>query len=797
MSEHALRDVVVIELAGSLGAAYCGKLLADLGASVTIVEDAAGHPLRRTGATRPGAGHSGLFAYAATNKRSTILSSSDTAAFGALIERADILITDGQSPLQGLVPAELPERVIRLDLSPYGRSGRYADWQASDLTLWALGGHMYFIGEKSREPLLVPGSQAEFHAGVQAAIAALAALNHQREHGQGQSIEVSALEALLSAHSWLSVAWSHAGTVLDRTTHDLIRCSDGWVCFMQPVPYLNLFLMIGRPERMEEPQWATLGQWGVQAAETYAQVAEWCASRTCDEVVESAQALRMACARVNDAAALANSAQLESRRWWLDVEDPALGSIRLPGFPYRLTDTPATLDHPAPSLGEHTNASLPARSAVARSLPPSHAPSPAGPLEGVKVIEVTANWAGPVCARHLADLGADVIKVESPIRPATRGGFWPHMDPQRQGYNRAGYFNLMNRNKRDVVLDLASPEGHEVFLDLVRDADILIENNSARVMPNLGLAYDTLKEVNPRLIMISICGSGADGPERDYLAYGVTIEASCGLAALTGYDESQVYRTGSAAPGAATPGTSPHMGNYADPVTGAHGAVAALAALEARRHTGRGQWVDVAMTEATMGLFADSLVDFQLNGVVHERCGNRDPRYAPQGAYRCAGIDNWLALTVQSDAEWPALARIIGRDDLAADSELATLDGRHRRADELDAAISEWAAGREQYEAAWELQGAGIAAAPVLANWQVLADPHLFDRKFYKPIDHPAAGVYPFPSWAWRLDRTPATMRRHAPMFGEHNAEIFAQVGLDAAQVADLYEKGVTSDAPR
>jgi crotonobetainyl-CoA:carnitine CoA-transferase CaiB-like acyl-CoA transferase len=239
-----------------------------------------------------------------------------------------------------------------------------------------------------------------------------------------------------------------------------------------------------------------------------------------------------------------------------------------------------------------------------------------------------------------------------------------------------------------------------------------------------------------------------------------------------------------------------HMGNYADPVTGIHGAVAALAALEHRRKTGEGQWIDVAMTEATMGFFAEALIDYQLTGNLHERSGNRDPRYSPQGAYRSAGIDNWLALTVKSDDEWPALARIIGRDDLAEDASLSTLEGRQARADEIDDAISAWSIGREQYEAAWELQDAGIAAAPVLANWQMLADGHIFDRQFYKPVDHPVVGVYPFPSWPWQFSRTPASIRRAAPKFGEHNEEILREAGHDSDQIAALYASGVTASEP-
>jgi crotonobetainyl-CoA:carnitine CoA-transferase CaiB-like acyl-CoA transferase len=774
-----------MELGSGRAAAYCGKLLADLGARVVLVEPPGGHPLRTQGPSLPGAAHSGLFAHLALNKESLVISAgleTGRRRLDALREEADILITDGTTEIERALPGVLPETLIRVDLSPYGRTGRYADWKASDLTTWAMGGYMYFTGEKARAPLAVPAGQADLHCGVQGALAALAALYEQRRSGYGQEIEVSALESVLSAHSWLTVAWSHAGMVLDRSTHDLIRCEDGWVSFMQPVRYPNLFILIDRPEMLDDPRWADAMGWAASNKEIYGEVAAWCSGRTRREVVQAAQELRIACLPVNDASDLGASEQLQAREWWLDVEDPALGRTRLPGFPYRLTESPARASTPAPVLGGAPGAAGDGRPTLARRLPAEGAAPKGLPLAGIRVVEVTSNWAGPVCGRHFGDLGADVIKVEAPMRPATRQGQWPKSDPQRQPYNRSGYFNQMNRNKRDVVLDLAADAGKQAFIQLIRQADVLIENNSSRVMPNLGLGYEELHKLNPRLIMLSISGLGATGPERDFLAFGSNIEASCGLASMVGYDDSQPYRTGF---------------YYADPVSGAHGAVAALAALEYRRRTGKGQWIDLSLNECAAGFFAEALIDYQLTGAVRGRSGNRDERYAPQGAYRCAGMDNWMALSVQSDDEWSALSRVIGRDDMGDGPSFATLAGRRAGHDEIDAAIGAWAASLEQYEACQALQRAGVAAAPVLANWQILADPHLFERGFYVHMEHPVVGVYPFPGWPWRFSRTPAAITRPAPLFGEHNRAVLQEAGLDDGQVAALYREGVTSDVPR
>jgi crotonobetainyl-CoA:carnitine CoA-transferase CaiB-like acyl-CoA transferase len=435
-------------------------------------------------------------------------------------------------------------------------------------------------------------------------------------------------------------------------------------------------------------------------------------------------------------------------------------------------------------VGEHVAAAR--EDAVAAPLPPPAtgvAPT-LPPLEGLKVIEVTSNWAGPVCGRFLADLGADVIKVEWATRPATRALVWVGPVPQdfqRQAHHRSMYFNEMNRNKRGFVLDLSREESREAFLELVRDADVLIENNGARVMPNLRLDWPVLHEVNPRLIMVSMSGYGADGPRRDWSAYGANIETTAGLTSVTGYADGLRSRT---------------TLFYADPVSGVHGAVAIMGALEHRRRTGAGQWIEMALNEAGAAFSAEMLLDYHATGNVRGPNGNRDARFAPQGAYQCAGADHWVALAVQSDDDWIALTEAMTRPDLRDDARLATLEGRHAHHDEIDAAINEWTRGLEQYEIAWDLQRRGVSAAPVLANWQVLPDPHIRGRGFYIDVEYPVVGVYKATTWPWRFSRTRARITRPAPLFSEHNHEILREAGLDDDAIAALYASGVTSDEP-
>jgi len=449
-----------------------------------------------------------------------------------------------------------------------------------------------------------------------------------------------------------------------------------------------------------------------------------------------------------------------------------------------MTASPTSVDRPAPALDEHATEVL---AELAATPAPSSARDveigDALPLEGLCVVEVTANWAGPIAGRHLGDLGAEVIKVEHHLRPATRALWYPGNEPGIRPYNRAGYFNNLNRSKLDVSLDLSTEQGRDLFLQLIERADVLVENNSARVMPNLGLGWDVLSQRNPRLVMASISGFGASGPERDYVAYGANIEASSGLAAGTGYhDDDTPYRANTF---------------YADPITGNYATIAILAALRARERTGAGQWLDLSLNECAASFFGDSFLEYQRTGELPPRRGNRHPLHAPQGCYRTVGDDDWLAITVRDDVEWQALCAILSRDDWASDPGLSTPAGRQARHDEIDAAIAEWAAERDHREAAQLLQEHGVPSAPVYANYELVTDSHLHQRQFYIPIDHPEAGVLPFAGFPWKLARTPAQVRRPAPRFAEHNSYVFRDLlRLSDEEIAQLEADEVIADTP-
>ena len=783
MAARALDGLLVVDLSVGLGGAYCAKLLGDLGARVIMVEPPDGSPLRQWGARDRAWG--GPWAHLSGGKESVAPPDHDAARalLQGLSRAADVLILDERSPWRLALPSTLPERVIQIDLSPWGSDGPYAGWRGSDIATWAMGGYMFFTGDPDGSPLMIPGGQSELHAGVHAAISALTAVRERRRSGHGQTVEVSALESNLSAHAWLISSWIASGSPMNRVPNDFTKTKDGWALFMRAVPNPNIFLLIDQPERMETVEITNIDDWRQQLGQLYEDVEAWAQDYDAVDVATKAQELRIACTPVLDARGLANNIQLATRGWWEYGDDAEWDDIRFPGPAYLFSATPAERRGDTPSLGEHTAPVTEEFAATPVPRPPSAMPTTDLPLDGLKVVELTGNWAGPIVGRHLGDLGADVVKLEWAARPATRALFMPGptQDPQKYPYDRAMYFNLLNRNKRDLVVDLSADEGKQIFLELMREADVFVENNSARVMPNLGLDYETVRQENPRLIYVSMSGFGATGPWRDWSAYGSNIEASSGLASVTGYHADQVRRT-------------PLF--YADPVSGNHATVAILAALEHRDRTGEGQYIDVSLNEAGAAYFFEALMEYQTTREIRRPHGNRDRRFAPQGAYRAAGEDSWIALSVQSDEEWTALCRAIGRDDLLSNPALSTLDGRAARHDELDAAIEAWTSEREQYEAAWELQRAGISAAPILANWQVLHDPHIHAREFYQWVPHSVVGVYPYPSWPWRFSRTKPSIRRAAPRFAEHNHEVLSELGYDDEQIAELYALEITSDAP-
>ena len=400
------------------------------------------------------------------------------------------------------------------------------------------------------------------------------------------------------------------------------------------------------------------------------------------------------------------------------------------------------------------------------------------PFEGVRVLDLTMMWAGPYATKLLAEMGAEVVKVESPRAWDNIRTLIPQPGVE-EPWNSSYYFNDYNRDKKSLVLDLANARGREVFLGLVAHTDVVIENYRADVLDNLKLGYDVLRAAREDIILVSMAGFGKTGAERDQVGFGPIIEQMGGLTALTGYgDDGEPYKTGI---------------SYGDPVGGIAATGAVGLALIRRKKTGLGVHVDLAQRETMASMAGEAFVAASLRGESPAHLGNRSLRWAPQGVYPCAGEDQWLAVSVRDDAEWAALAAMIGASDLAG----LGLEERRAQHDAIDARIRAWSEQMDAQAALEALQARGVPAGRVLDTDAIHDDPHLLARGFWVELPHPRMEPWKQPSSAWRFAEANPRLRRHAPLFGEHTAELLRDLlGMTEADIAALESAGVTSRAP-
>ena len=413
-------------------------------------------------------------------------------------------------------------------------------------------------------------------------------------------------------------------------------------------------------------------------------------------------------------------------------------------------------------------------------------------LDGLRVLDLTQVAAGPYSTMLLAFMGAEVIKVESCSRMDINRGrarpapgdtrVYPGGEPGERPWNRAAHHVHRNINKLSVTLDLGAPRGKELFLDLARICDVLVENYRAAVMDRLGLGYDAVSQANPQLIYVKISSQGDSGPERDYGSLGSTLEQTAGLASVTGYE-----------------GGPPLMTNetYPDPVVGILAFGALMAALRRRRATGRGCLVDLSQREVTSMLLGEAFLDYSANGRVAGTMGNRHWDMSPHGVYPCLGDDMWAAISVSAEDEWLGLCRCIGQPQLASDSRFQDLESRRRNQAELDQIISTWTLEKEHYQVMHMLQAHGVPAGAVLKANETLADPHLEDRGFWDVVDHPEAGTYKQTTTPWILSKNPRLPAIAAAGLGEHNFQVFnGLLGLSPGEIDDLVESGIAGYTP-
>ena len=401
-----------------------------------------------------------------------------------------------------------------------------------------------------------------------------------------------------------------------------------------------------------------------------------------------------------------------------------------------------------------------------------------GPLDGYRVLDFGWVLAGAVPGMILADMGAEVIKVETRQR----------MDYMRLGRPIIGdepdpeqnpMFHNVNRGKRGITLNTTHPEAVELARRLAAECDVVIENFSPGVMQRLGLDYNTLSRDNPLLVMASITSNGQTGPLRDLRAYAPSIGALSGLDSTMGYQPTEGEQ--------GRPLGLKHA--YADLCGALHAVFAITSALHERQRTGHGRYIDVSMLRATVATMGAGLMEYELAGRVLQPMGNYDPVMAPYGNYPCKGDDVWVSIAVRTEEEWGGLLKAMGNPDWADDPIFSSRYARLNYRRELDACLSEWTRERTAWETTELLQSCGVAAFPVLDAEGRLFNSHFQARGLYSDIEHPALGSEPVFNLMWQLSRTPPRIQRHAPLLGEHNRDVFCGLlGMDETELSRLEE---------
>jgi len=406
---------------------------------------------------------------------------------------------------------------------------------------------------------------------------------------------------------------------------------------------------------------------------------------------------------------------------------------------------------------------------------------PKYPLEGVKITDLTLVWIGPYATKLLAQMGAEVIKVEPPDLDLTRTIGTP-FSPGERPYNEAAYFNNYNRDKYDLALDLSKPQAIEIVKRLIARSDIFIENARPDVIEKIGLTYEVVRKIKPDIIMLSMPGFGRVGPEKYRLGYGPTVELMGGLVNSSGYEDGPPQRSGV---------------SFGDPIGAVVTVGAIVSALHYRRRTGKGQYIILTQREAMICQLGEMMLDWQMNERTWPRMANRHPSMAPHSCYPCKDENTWVTIAVTTAEEWKRFCEAIGNPPWTAEERFSDELSRRKNQAELDKLIEEWTIQYTPYEVMNTLQHAGVAAGPVLSCKGLFEDPHMRARNFYELVTHPEAGTHFYDGFPWKLSETPGYTRRPAPLFGEHNEYVLGEIlGMSKEEIARLAEEKVTCTTP-
>jgi crotonobetainyl-CoA:carnitine CoA-transferase CaiB-like acyl-CoA transferase len=784
-------DLLIVDISGTVATGYAGKLFADYGARVVNLEPAAGfitrslEPLLKNGC-------SAMHGYLHANKESVITDGLVTEHPAVL--SADLVLLDPQTLEDS---ADLDDFDTNLCvISWFGLNGPYSAYQCSDGMIHALTGLASGIGTPEGPPMIPGGYQAQMIGGLSAFNGALGfLLGQQMDKTAGLSTNPFRLDAsIFEANMCLTdLGPINSYNNEPRVTRLGINrwaptyplgiwpCSDGWlgVTCLNPSQWKAFCKLLDLEDLADVP----LFQSSVSRLEAsdileplfLEALAKW----STEDIFYRGQAMRIPLARVPTMDELFHVDQYVARQAFIEYtcEDATFVG---PSIPFRLTKTPPVFGGAAAEPGLHSNQWKTKTHSPAPKAANASNPKPAQlQLQGLKIIDLSMGWAGPLAARNLADLGATVIKVES----CTRFDWWRSWEATEEwiasdGAEKARAFLYVNRNKLDVTLDLETPRGRELLLRLVADADALVENYSGSVLPKLKLDYQQLVKANPELVMVSMPAFGSTGPWSEFRAYGSTVEQSSGLPHLLGSEEQ--------------PPVMQHIA-FGDPIGGLNGTAALLTALYHKQRTGQGQFVDLSQAECLFPLAVHGILHQAVHGEPPER--TQLAEHVPRGVYPCAEEDHWIMIEVRNDNEWQLLCGQV--PDLAPLHACSTQQRRDQR-DIIDATLREWTKNRDERSLMQQLQKAGVPAAALNNREDLITDPQLSARDYLQWLERDYVGRQPHPSPPWRPGKDPIPLRIPAPTLGQHNEAVLKDMlGLSDAEFESLEKAGIIGTRPR
>lgn len=716
--------------------------------------------------------------------------------FLALVASADFMFENAG-------PGEMVElglgydvlRTVRSDLvyvalSPFGQTGPYADHLATDLTLSAMGGSMALMGDPDRRPLRITVPQTWHHAAAESAVGAMVAHHRRVATGEAQYVDMAVQPAVfwtgLNAMVSSAINGKNAerrGTELHLSTMQtplVYPCRDGDVCLAPTgktllglIPWMQETGAVAE-EWIAGEDWSTYERRlldGTEVSRSYDEVREkireFTKRFTKAELFAEALARSMTIVPVNTVADIVDLDHLQVRDYWDTVELASGAGLRTAGPFVKVSNSPVQWDRPAPGVGQHTSEvmqSLAPGAAIAETesaVTETRVTGERGlPLAGIKVADFSWIGVGPITAKALADNGATVVRIESDdpidrlrvVGPFTNGEI---------GINRCQFFGSFNTSKQSLKVDLKTDVGRDVARKMLAWCDIALDSFTAGTMDRLGLGYETARELNPGIIMATTCLFGQYGPVSKLAGYGYHAAAISGFYEITGWPDR--------APGGP-------WNAYTDTVAPRFLTTTLLAALDHRRRTGQGQYIDQAQMESALHFQAPQLLDVQASGTVARRNGNVDPVCAPHDSFPCAGQDQWCAIAIETDAQWLNLRSAIGDPGWSQDPALATAAGRLAAADAVYENLAIFTVNHDPHSLMELLQEAGVPAGAVQRSSDHLVDPQLAHREFFRRLNHPEMGEVPYEGHQYKIAGYNNGPRGPAPCLGEHSFEVLTEL---------------------